>query len=80
MVKWLSKGSKQNYVSQRGASFLAKIVCVTISFQIERKYNIVAACDVISEMNKYIDRVNEIFKVSMEYGNRGAVFSIVKVM
>ncbi|KAL5247663.1 hypothetical protein ACHWQZ_G019523 [Mnemiopsis leidyi] len=31
--------------------------------QIERKYNIVAACDVISEMNKYIDRVNEIFKI-----------------
>ena len=34
--------------------------------QIERKYNIVAACDVISEMNKYIDRVNEIFKVSLQ--------------
>ena len=32
--------------------------------QQERRYNIVAASDVISEMNKNIDRVNEIFKVS----------------
>ncbi|XP_063693628.1 E3 ubiquitin-protein ligase ariadne-1-like [Bolinopsis microptera] len=31
--------------------------------QQERRYNIVAASDVISEMNKYIDRVNEIFKI-----------------
>ena len=34
-----------------------------ISIQKEKRFSIVPAADIITEMNKYIDKVNEIFKV-----------------